>query len=149
SLVRSMGRTAAGVMGIRLRNGDRVTSMEVVEPGGDLLVVTTRGYGKRTPLGDYTLRRRAQLGVQTIDKNSLKRNGLIAAARVVQESDHLTIMSANGVVIRTKVKQISRASRATMGVRVMNLQDGDSVASVARIAEADFGNVALGNNEEG
>ena len=136
--VRSMGRTAAGVIGIRMSKGDQVTSMEVVEPDGDLLVVTTKGYGKRTPLGEYTAKGRGTRGVKTIDRKATSKIGDIATARVVQEADDLTIISSNGVVLRTKVKQISRSGRSTRGVLLMNLQEGDSVASLARIAHADL-----------
>ncbi|MEJ2708823.1 MAG: DNA gyrase subunit A [Anaerolineales bacterium] len=136
--VRPMGRTAMGVIGIRLRKGDFVASMEVAEPGGDLLIVTTQGFGKRTPLSEYPTKGRAIYGVLTVDKHALKKIGKIASARVVQEDDHLTIISAGGVVIRTKVKEISQSGRATRGVTVMNLQKGDSVVSVARIAAADL-----------
>jgi DNA gyrase subunit A len=140
-LVRPMGRQAMGVIGIRLRKGDYVASMDVVEPDGDLLVVTTRGYGKRTPLREYSPKGRATQGMLTIDKKALKKVGVIASARVVQEVDHLTIISSNGVVIRTKVKDISQAGRATRGVTLMNLQEGDTVAAVARIAELDLRSV--------
>jgi DNA gyrase subunit A len=136
--VRPMGRTAAGVIGIRLKKGDSVTSMEVVEPGGYLLVVTTAGYGKRTPIGEYPIKGRATGGVLTIDKQAFQKIGVIAAARVVQEADDLTLMSANGVVLRTKVKDISQSGRVTRGVTIMNMQAGDSVASLARIADADL-----------
>ncbi len=136
--VRSMGRAATGVTGIKLKKGDRVTSMEVVEPGGDLLVITIKGYGKRTPLTEYTARSRATQGVQTIDLNAIHIVGTIVTARVVQEADHLTLISTVGVIIRTTVGEISQASRATRGVRLMNLGSGDSVAAVARIAEADL-----------
>jgi DNA gyrase subunit A len=140
--VRAMGRPAAGVIGIRLLGKDRVTSMEVVEPGGDLLTVTTGGYGKRTPLDEYPVKGRGTLGVQTIDKKAIPIVGKIAAARVVQPDDHLTLMSANGVVIRTKVAEISTASRATRGVRLMNLDKADVVAAVARLEESVLRQVA-------
>jgi len=136
--VRPMGRTAAGVIGIRLRDGDTVKSMEVVEPGGDLLVVTTGGYGKRTPLSEYPPKNRATLGIQTINKRVLSEIGTIAAARVVQDDDDLTIISAVGVMLRTKVKNISQTGRATQGVKVMNIKEGDYVASIARVAKADL-----------
>lgn len=145
--VRSMGRAATGVTGIRLRSGDRVTSMEVVEPGGDLLVITTKGYGKRTSLDEYTARSRATQGVQTIDIQAIGIVGTIVAARVVQKEDHLTLISTGGVIIRTTVGEISRAGRATRGVRVMNLGSGDTVAAVARIAEADVLSVISDDNE--
>ncbi len=138
SNVRSMGRSAAGVTGIKLGATDLVASMEVVEPGGDLLVVTEMGYGKRTPLDDYPVKGRATGGVATINKNALKHIGKISAARVVQEADDLTIISTNGLVLRTQVRDISRAGRATRGVRLIDLQKGDSVASLARIADSDL-----------
>jgi DNA gyrase subunit A len=133
-----MGRSAAGVTAIRLDRTDRVTSMEVVEPGGDLLVVTKGGYGKRTSLDEYPVKGRATGGVQTIDKGALRKVGPVVSARVVQEADDLTIMSAAGVALRIKVKDISRSGRATRGVLLMDLQNGDGVASVARVAEADL-----------
>ncbi len=136
--VRPMGRTASGVTAIRLAEGDHVASMEVVEEGGDLLVITTRGYGKRTSLGEYPVKGRATGGVQTIDQKALGRIGPIAAARVVQEADDLTIMSASGVILRTKVKDISQTGRATRGVVIINLPTNDSVASLARVADSDL-----------
>lgn len=136
--IRSMGRTAAGVTGIRMKKGDALASMEVVEPDGELLLVTVNGYGKRTPLSEYPVKGRGTRGVQTIDKKAIKKIGLIASARVVQEADDLTIISAGGVVLRTKVKAVSRSGRATRGVTLINLQEGDTVASLARIAQADL-----------
>lgn len=136
--VRPMGRPALGVIGIRLREGDRVASMDVVEPGADLLVVTSKGYGKRTPLSEYSTQGRATQGVMTVNRKYLDRTGEITSARVVQEEDDLTLISTNGVVLRTKVGDISQMGRGTQGVRIMNLGEGDSVASVARISESDL-----------
>jgi DNA gyrase subunit A len=136
--VRPMGRNAGGVTAIKLTQGDHVTSMEVVEPQADLLVVTARGYGKRTPLSEYPVKGRATGGVQTIDQKNLAKTGPITTARVVQEADDLTIISSGGIVLRTKVKDVSRAGRATRGVLLMELQPGDSVASMARVAEAEL-----------
>jgi DNA gyrase subunit A len=145
--IRPTGRTAAGVIGMRLKGDDRLTSMEIVEEGGDLLVVTTQGYGKRTPLSEYTARSRATLGITTINKKAISIIGTIAAARVVQEADDLTIISINAVVLRTKVKQIKQAGRATRGVHLIGLKEGDSVASLARIAEADLRLVGASQEE--
>ena len=136
--VRAMGRTAAGVNGIKMRMGDKLASMEVVEPDSDLLVVTTGGFGKRTPLSEYPRKSCATRGVQTIDKKALKKIGLIASARVVQVDDDLTLISASGVVLRTPMQAISQSGRATRGVTLMNVEEGDYVASVARIAAADL-----------
>ncbi|MDP1548378.1 MAG: DNA gyrase subunit A [Anaerolineales bacterium] len=136
--VRSMGRQAAGVQGIRLAKDDAVTSMDVVEKEGALLVVTTTGYGKQTPLTEYTAKGRATGGISTIDQKALKEIGTIAAARVVQKADDLTIMTANGVAIRLKVKDVKQSGRATRGVHLIKPQEGDSVASVARISAEDL-----------
>ncbi len=136
--VRSMGRQAAGVQGIRLGKEDAVTSMDVVEKEGALLVVTTNGYGKQTPLKEYTPKGRATGGISTIDQKALKEIGKIAAARVVQNEDDLTIMTANGVAIRLKVKDVKQSGRSTRGVHLIKPQDGDSVASVARISAEDL-----------
>lgn len=136
--VRSMGRQAAGVQGIRLKQGDAVTSMDVVDKEGSLLVVTTGGLGKQTPLNEYTPKGRATGGISTIDQKALKEIGKIAAARVVHKDDDLTIITANGVAIRLKVKAVKRSGRATRGVHLIKPQEGDYVASVARIAVEDL-----------
>ena len=131
--VRTMGRGAAGVTGIKVRGDDLVTSVEIVEPDGDLLVVTKGGHGKRTSLDEYHVRSRGSLGVSTINIKALPElGGKISAARVVQDDDELTFMSTNGVALRTKVAQISRTGRVTRGVRLMNLDEGDTVVTVAR-----------------
>jgi DNA gyrase subunit A len=136
--VRAMGRTAAGVTAIRLDANDHLTSMEVIEPGGYLIQITSRGYGKRTVLSEYPVKGRGTGGVSTIDKKALGKIGPLVSARVVQEADDLTIISANGVILRTKVKDISLSGRSARGVTVMNVQSGDSVATMARIADADL-----------
>lgn len=137
--VRSMGRPARGVNGIRLRSDDKVVGMEVVEPDGDLLVVTTNGFGKRTSLDEYAAKGRATMGILTIDKNALDKIGTITSARVVQpDEDLVTLISANGIVMRTNANTISQFGRATRGVQVMNLEKNDSVVSMARFAAADI-----------
>jgi DNA gyrase subunit A len=146
--VRSMGRTAGGVTGIGLSKGDKVASMEVVEPDGDLLVVTTGGYGKRTPLSEYPVKGRATGGVQSIHKDALVKTGVITAARSGAEADDLTIISASGVALRTRVKDVSRSGRSTRGVRIMNVEGDDYVASVARTAAADLKQAVGGDGRE-
>jgi DNA gyrase subunit A len=138
SRVRSMGRQAAGVRGIRLAKGDAVTSMDVLEKNAALLVVTTGGFGKQTPLKEYAPKGRATAGVSTIDKKAMKEIGKIAAARVVLKDDDLTIITANGVALRLKVSDVKEAGRATRGVHLIKPQAGDYVASVARIAAEDL-----------
>src|SRR5258706_8499680 len=136
--VRSMGRQASGVQAIKLKKGDAVTSMDVVEKDGALLVVTSGGVGKQTPLKDYSAKGRATGGISTIDQKALKEIGKIVAARVVQKDDDLTIITSNGVAIRIKNKDVKQAGRATKGVHLIKPQDGDYVASVARIAAEDL-----------
>jgi len=143
--VRPMGRPAAGMRGIRLRAGDYVTSMDVVDPDGDLLVVSQKGYGKRTPLREYPVKGRATGGVVTLSRSTRDLTGPIAAARVVGAEDDLTIISSGGIVLRTKMKQIKQTGRATMGVRVINLKEGETVASVARISAKDLKLVGVEN----
>ncbi|MFN3491543.1 MAG: DNA gyrase subunit A, partial [Anaerolineales bacterium] len=136
--VRAMGRQAAGVQGIKLKPGDVVTSMDVIEKDGTLLVVTTKGFGKQTPLKEYAPKGRATSGIATIDQKAIKEIGKIAAARVVQKDDDLTIMTANGVAIRLKLKDVKQSGRATRGVHLIKPQEGDSVASMARISAEDL-----------
>ncbi len=145
--VRAMGRQAAGVQGIKLKKDDAVTSMDVVEKDGALLVVTTKGFGKQTPLKDYSAKGRATGGNYTIDPKALKEIGKIAAARVVQKADDLTIMTANGVTLRLKVKEVKQSGRATKGVHLIKPQEGDSVASVARISAEDLKKVGAETND--
>ncbi len=136
---RPMGRSAGGVAGIHLAEGDHVTSMEVAEPGGSLVVITTLGYGKRALLDEYPAKGRATSGVATTDKEGLGKIGGIAAARVVQPEDDLTIISANGVVLRATVANIKQSSRSTRGVRLMDVDEGDKVVSLARIVKVKTG----------
>ncbi|HPC05855.1 MAG TPA: DNA gyrase C-terminal beta-propeller domain-containing protein, partial [Anaerolineaceae bacterium] len=131
--IRPTGRTAAGVTGIKLAKGDRVASMEVVEPDGSLFVITTLGFGKRTPLNEYPVKGRATGGISTFDSKNLTRTGEISAARVVQEADEVTCISSAGMVLRLKVADIRLSGRATRGSRLMDVKDGDTVASLARL----------------
>ena len=131
--VRPMGRTAAGVMAIRLARGDRVASMDIVRPQSDLLIATTKGYGKRTSLSEYSAQARHGRGVITLSSRYLDQTGPICAARVVKEGDEVTFISAEGMVLRTGVENIPQIGRNTQGSIVMNLREGDTVASIARL----------------
>jgi DNA gyrase subunit A len=134
--VRSMGREAAGVNGIKLRKDDHVIRMDLVgKESRYLLVVTEKGYGKRSPLNEYKDQRRAGQGMSAVKLTS-KTGGLIAA-RVVGEDDAEVIMvSVQGLVTRTDVRSIRRTGRATQGVIVMRLNKGDSVVSMATLSKA-------------
>ncbi len=134
--IRSMGRAARGVNGIKLAEGDSLVSMEVVVADAFLLVVTEKGFGKRTDLSQYRAQGRATKGVATVDQKHLKTIGKIASARVVEKDDQVTIISTNGLMLRLDVKAISKSGRNTKGVRLMNLDTGDSVSSIGRISDA-------------
>lgn len=131
--VRAMGRQARGVNAIRLKKGDHVTAVEVTEPGGYLLVVTERGYGKRTPLEEYPVRGRNTQGVYTTNHRYLDKTGKIIDARVVQKDDQLTLITLSGLVLRIEVASVSVSGRPTRGVHLMDVKDGDSIVSLARI----------------
>lgn len=137
--VRPMNRPAMGVIGIRLREKDQVIGMDVVEKGGDLLVITDKGYGKRTKLGSYPVRSRATMGVLTTDKKALKIIGKIASARVVQpKTDQITVITAEGTIMRTKADTISQYNRVARGVSIMQMREGDVVVAIARFDELDL-----------
>ena len=126
------GRAAGGVYGIKLNEGDKVASMDVVQPDGFLLVVTAKGYGKRTPIKEYSVQGRNTKGVSTL-RRDVARAGVIAAARVVNEEDDVTIISTNGVVLRARVANLQKARRTSKESEVMKLKEGDAVASIARL----------------
>ncbi|MGI5852766.1 MAG: DNA gyrase subunit A [Bacillota bacterium] len=133
--VRSMGRAARGVKGITLGKDDYVIGMDVVKHGTDLLVVTENGYGKRTAVDDYRLQSRGGKGIKTLRISN--KNGPIVGTRVVSESDEVMFITALGILIRMKVKDISRYGRDTQGVKIMKLDDADQVTALALVATKD------------
>ncbi len=142
--VRVMGRPAAGVSAIRLRGGDEVASVDVIDDGGKaLLVVTEYGYGKRTPLHEYSQQRRYGFGVRTL--RNLPKTGRIIGARVVTPDDSLTLITAGGVALRTEVGSINLYGRLTSGVKLIHLPDDDVLVSMALVSgeePADNGSAA-------
>lgn len=140
--VRPMNRPAMGVIGIRLREKDQVVGMDIAEKGGDLLIITEKGFGKRTTLDGYPRRSRATMGVLTVDKKALGTIGTIAAARVVQpEGDLITVISAEGTVMRTKAETISKYNRVARGVSIMQMREDDVVVAIARFGDQDMENI--------
>ena len=131
--VRPMGRTAAGVRGMSLKDGDSIVGMEILTPGATVLTVTENGYGKRTPLDDYRLQRRGGQGIITIRTSD--RNGPVVAVTQVVDDDEVMLITDGGKVLRARVSGISTMGRATQGVRIMNLNDGEKLVSMARLAE--------------
>ncbi len=138
-LLRTASRVSGGVRGIRLTANDQLASMDVVIPDAQLLVVTQNGYGKRTPLSAYAAKGRGIGGVRAIKTSS--KTGPVAAARVVQGHEELMMISAGGIVIRTPLETISeRSGRATSGVILMNLREGDRLAAIALLEPSPNGN---------
>src|SRR4051794_23738872 len=133
---RAMGRDTSGVRGMDVADpGNYVIAMDVAQPGQDLLVVTEGGYGKRTSVDEYRLTSRGAKGVKTITFTEAK--GMLSGALVVREHQELVFISQNGMVQRTAVRGINRYGRASQGVKVMNLREGDLVSAVALVAESD------------
>ena len=135
SQVPVVGRTALGVMAIRLEEGDRVAAMDTIQQGSELLVVTALGYGKRTSLDQYPTQSRYGKGVRTLDARRAAQTGAIADARVVRTEDTVTLITAEGMVISMQVEGISQLGRNTRGVKLMDLQDGDQVTSIAHLEQ--------------
>ena len=132
--VRPMGRDTSGVRGITLKGDAKMLGMEITNGNGDLFVITEKGYGKRTPVAEYPEHKRGGQGVYTITMTDKKGN--LAACRVVGPQHELMIVSTDGVVIRVKVKDISKLGRSTQGVKVMSVGDSDSVCALARMRAA-------------
>ncbi len=137
STVRAMGRVTAGVRGVTLGKDENVVGMICVEPdsGKDVLVLSERGYGKRTGLDEYRITNRGGKGVKTI--NVTERTGALVSIQAVSDEDDLMIINKSGITIRTAVSGIRMAGRATQGVKVINLREGDEIASVVAIPKND------------
>ncbi len=133
--VRSMGRTARGVRGITLSHKDRVVGMDLVQKGTHLLVVTANGYGKRTRLEEYRTQGRGGKGMMTIKPT--KRNGPLIGIKVLNEDEEIMMITAEGIIIRLSVKDISSMGRTTQGVTLMRLDQKDSVVALAKVATKD------------
>ena len=128
---RAMGRSAVGVWGIRLEDGDEVRDMVVTDGTGSLLTVCENGYGKRTPVEEYRSQSRGGKGI--IDIKTSDRNGKVVNLLAVADDDEVMLITKDGQIVRTKVDQISVVGRNTQGVRCIALNDGDKLVSVARI----------------
>jgi len=135
--VRAMGRAAGGVKGITLKRNDLVVDMVVIRPGMSLLTVCENGYGKRTDIEEYRLQKRGGSGI--INIKATERNGDVVALRAVQDEDELMLITANGLMLRTAVSQTREIGRATQGVKLIRVDEGDKVVSVARIAREEIG----------
>ncbi len=129
--VRPMGRTAAGVKGINLREGDEVVDMAIVDPMASVLTLCQHGYGKRTKFDEYRLQSRGGYGI--INIKTTDRNGKVVGVKSVRDADELMLITSNGMIVRTGIEGIRNIGRATQGVRIMTLKDGDELVSIARV----------------
>ncbi len=138
--VRPMGRTAYGVRGISLRDDDEVVAMEVVREGGTLLTVAQNGYGKRTELNEYRLQSRGGVGIINIQTSD--RNGKVVGIAYVNDDDELMIISQQGMILRMRAGDVRAIGRATQGVRLIEMEEGDAVVAIAKLelAEKEEGN---------
>ncbi|RIN33539.1 DNA gyrase subunit A [Staphylococcus succinus] len=135
--LRPLGRTAAGVKGITLREGDKVVGLDVTQSDSDdeILVVTENGYGKRTPVNDYRLSNRGGKGIKTA--TITERNGNIVCITSVNGQEDLMVVTNSGVIIRIDIQDISQNGRAAQGVRLIKLNDDQFVSTVAKVSEED------------
>jgi len=130
---RPMGRDTYGVRGMKLDAGDEVVSLDLVEPGATLLAVSENGYGKRTEMEEYRLTRRGGKGIITM--KTTDKTGRVIGVRMVTDDDQIMLITSGGKVIRLRVNEIRVIGRNTQGVRLIGLEEGERVASVARLAE--------------
>ncbi len=133
--VREMGRVATGVKGIELDKGDHVIGMVIIRRDATLLVVTEKGFGKRSELSDYRVQKRGGKGIITLNRTD--KTGALIALKEVQPDDELMLITKHGVIIRLPVEGIRVSGRNTQGVKVMNLDSGDTVVDVARVVKED------------
>ena len=132
--VRATGRDTSGVRGITMKSGTEVLGMEITNGRGELFVITERGYGKRTPVADYPEQNRGGQGVYALQMT--ERKGALAAMKVVGPQHELLIITEGATVLRVKTAEISQTGRATQGVKMMSVEDGDRVTAVARMTSA-------------
>ncbi|MGX7040623.1 DNA gyrase subunit A [Leuconostoc lactis] len=129
--VRIMGRAAAGVRGIRLRENDLVIGADVVDDTENVLVITEKGYGKQTPATEYPIKGRGGKGIKTA--NITDKNGVLAGMTIVRGDEDIMVTTTQGVMIRFAVASVSQTGRATLGVRLIRLEDGAKVATLAKV----------------
>jgi DNA gyrase subunit A len=140
---RPMGRTAYGVKGIELDEGDTVVSLQVVRAGGTVLTVTRNGYGKRTTLDEYRIQSRGGKGL--IDIKASERNGPVVGVNFLRGEEQVMLITEKGMIIRLNTAEISTIGRNTQGVRLIQLEEGDHLVSVARLAEREDDDESLGD----
>ena len=135
--VRSMGRIAGGVRAIKLEADDEVVSMELADKTEELLVVTRKGYGKRTPVSDYKVQTRGGKGLLTYDKGKFKKTGELIGAMVVNKDDEILLINSDGIIIRIKANEVSRLGRTTQGVKIMKVAGDSNIIALAKVIKED------------
>ena len=134
--VRPMGRNAGGVRAILLEKDDEVVSMELdIDQSRKMLVITEKGFGKRTPLDEYRLQARGGKGVATYDKTKFAKTGLLVGATLVSEDDEVMVINSNGVIIRIRADEVSTLGRTTQGVKVMKVEKDNRIVSFAKVVD--------------
>ena len=146
--MRAIGRTGAGVRGISIEEDDEVIGMIAIEPDAkrDVLVLSENGYGKRTDLDEYRVTNRGGKGVKTI--NVTEKTGKLVSIQAVTDENDLMIINRSGISIRTGVDQIRLAGRATQGVKIINLREGDAIASVVAVPGNEEPEEAVGTEND-
>ena len=127
--IRVMGRTASGVKGIEIPEDAICVSAEKVDPTSDILIITENGYGKRTNIEEYRLTHRGSKGVKAL--NVTEKNGNLAAVKNVNDDEELMIITNSGIIIKIPMNQVSKMSRVTQGVRLINLKENQKVTTIA------------------
>lgn len=143
--VRPMGRTAAGVRGINLRENDYVVGSEVIKPDDEVLVISEKGYGKRTPAKEYPVKGRGGKGVKTT--NITEKNGPLAGVTVVDGSQEIMVITTDGIMIRFKINDVSQTGRNTLGVRLIRVDNDSKVSSLATVPNEENQEIIEAENE--
>jgi DNA gyrase subunit A len=144
--LRSIGRDTRGVRGMSLKDSDRVIGMEVLQPNSEILAITERGYGKRTPVTEYRLQRRGGTGILAMKAS--RKVGFVIGMRAVTPDQEVMLTTDQGTIIRTKVSTISLIGRVTQGVRVMNLSDDEKLVAIDVVMESDEEDMELPLDED-
>lgn len=145
--VRSMGRIAAGVRGIKLDKDDTVVDMDILEDGKEILVVTQNGYGKRTAVKDYTIQVRGGKGLLTYDKSKFAKTGELIGAKVVDAEDEILLINSDGIIIRVRAEEVSKSSRSTQGVKIMRVDEDANIVAMAKVIKDDEAEQEVDNKD--
>jgi DNA gyrase subunit A len=144
--VRGMGRSATGVRGMKLQDGQRVISLlTAADESQSVLTATENGYGKRTPVAEYTRHGRGTQGIIAIECS--ERNGKLVGAQLVAAEDEMMLITTGGVLIRTRISEVREQGRSTQGVRLINLDDGEKLAGLEKIVESEVEKIVESEGE--